>query len=43
MVKAIRPTIRRLTTEPRSQIVAVTQHKPEALAREGRNGGIVSL
>jgi hypothetical protein len=43
MVKAIRPTIRRLTTGPRSHIFAVTQRKPEALARERRNGGIVSL
>jgi hypothetical protein len=43
MAKAIRPTICRPTTDPRFHIVAVTQHKPEALARERRYGGIVSL
>jgi hypothetical protein len=39
----LRASVGRTITDPRSHIVAATQHKPEALARERRNGGIVSL
>jgi hypothetical protein len=39
----LRASFGRPITDPRFQIFAVTQHKPEALARERRYGGIVSL